>query len=439
MYFCDIANSTGSAHRARGRVESKQNHTNRMKRNISNILAGASCGLCACLALIQPQSAKAMAMHNHINGLGDLGGMADLIGTPASQGGVGPMTRDQLVGVSKWMDDPALKTGQYNNHLAGGKILCPANHNALRHNPVKVAKVWSGKPNSINEDVLNAARTHKIQDIAHNSRPVDGVEITGESSAEAKGILRHVKENGRLPEKLPAWVDERAPLISKSENVGEETASGIGKAGKALVGVGLVASGVQAYEGVQELKHGQTGKGSLNLAGSTANATSAIAGLAGRRLLSGATGAVGAGVDGAIDIYSGIKNNDSEKLSVGGVKSAAAIAMGVGAATGQPEVVVPAAIVYGGAVVTDVAYENREVIGDTVYAASETAKEAAVEGYENTKSKLSTASEITVDTCVNATDAIRGKLNETALTVYDYTPDAVKNNGFFKKSVSWFH
>jgi len=248
-----------------------------------------------------------------------------------------------------------------------------------------------------------------------------------------------VKESGRLPEKLSGWVDNRGPCIPESEYVGEKTASGIGKAGKVLAGVGFVASGAQAYEGVQELEHGQTSKGGLNLAGSTANAASAVAGLVGRAVLSGAAGAVGAEVDGAIDIYSGIENNDSEKLSIGGVKSAAAFAMGVGTATAQPEVVFSAAIVYGGAVVTDVAYENREVIGDTVYSASESAKEAAIDGYETTKSKLSTASDVAAVTCASATDKIRGNLNETAKSVYDYTPDAIKNNGGFQKSVGWFN
>ena len=375
-------------------------------------------GLFACLNLVQPQSANAMALANHIGGLGDLGGMADLIGTPANQGGVGFMTLNQLVGVSQWMDDPALKTGQYKNQLAGGGLLCPANHNALRHNPIQVAKVFSGD-GSVDGAVRNAAATHKIQDIAHNSRPVDGVEITKESSAEAQKILRHVKENGRLPEKLPAWVDKRGQLINTSEITVEETTSGIGKAGKALAGVGLLAGGVQAYAGVQELKHGQTGKGVMNTASGAANITSAGAALAGKVALSGAAMTVVAGIDGGHDLYDGIKNNKPEKTISGTVKSSAAVAMGVGVATGQPEVVVPAAIVYGGAVVTDVAYENREVIGDAVYATTEATKESAAKYYAKSKSGLSSASEITVETCANATESIRGNLNQTASIVYE--------------------
>jgi hypothetical protein len=378
----------------------------RMKRNISKVLAGASfTGLFACLTLVQSQPANAMAMDNHINGLDDLGGMADLIGTPVIEGGVGPMTIDQLVGVSQWMDNPALKTGQYNNQLAGGELLRPANHNALRHNPVNSAKVLSGD-GSVALDKLNAIRVHKIQDIANNSRPVDGWDITPQLRAEAKQILRHVKKNGKLPDKLPSWVDERGPLISKSGRIAEETASGIGKAGKALMGVGLVGSGVQGYEGLQELKQGQTDKASLDIASSVANATSAGAALAGKVVLSGGAMAIGAGIDGGVDLYDGIKNSKPEKTISGTVKSGAAVAMGVGVATGQPEVVVPAVIVYGGAVVTDVAYENREVI---------------------------------CEICANATENIRGDLNETALVVYEHTPEFIKDNGLFQKSVSWFN
>jgi hypothetical protein len=341
-----------------------------MKRKIPNILTSACyAGLFICLTLAQPISANAMAMANHINGLGDLGGMADLIGTPANQGGAGIMTIDELFRVSQWMDDPALKAGQYKNQLAGGGLLCPANHNWLRHNPSKVAKVFSGD-GSVDAAVRNAAAAHKIQDVAYNSRPVDGVEITSKNRSEARKILRHVKENGKLPDKLPRWVDERGQFATKSEIVVEETA---------------------------------------------ANATSAGEMLAGKIALSGAAMTVVAGIDGGVDLYDGIKNNSPEKTLSGTVKSGAAVTMGVGIATCQPEVVVPAAIVYGGAVVTDVAYEHREAIGDAVYATSEATKELANNIYLKERSGFSVASEI----CANATTPMRGKIDGTASIIYE--------------------
>ncbi len=228
-------------------------------------------------------------------------------------------------------------------------------------------------------------------------------------------------------------------LLASKNSAKAIRGASLAKAGKVLTVVALVASPIQAYDGVKEIQQGESVKGTLNLAGSAANATSAVAGLAGRGLLSGGAGAVGAGVYGAIDIYTGVKNKDAEKISVGGVKSAAAIAMGVGTATGQPEVVIPAAIVYGGAVATDVVYENREAIGETLYVASESAKESAANGYKKSKQCLSNTTDLTVEACARATESIRGSLNETAMVAYDYTPECIKNNRLFQKSVGWFH
>jgi hypothetical protein len=169
----------------------------------------------------------------------------------------------------------------------------------------------------------------------------------------------------------------------------------LGKAGKVLTGVGVIGSVVQFHEGVQELREGKMVEGGGNLAGGAANGTSAIAALAGRAALSGSTMAIGAGIDGGIDLYKGIKEKNGEKTVVGSIKSGAAVAMGVGVAAAQPEVVVPAAIVYGGAVVGDLAYANRE--------------------------------------------RLRHGLNSAAWGLYNHTPEFAKNNHLFQKSVGWFH
>jgi hypothetical protein len=99
----------------------------------------------------------------HLKGMGDLGGVADLIGTPVSKGGVGNVSPSKLLDVFKWMDNPATKTGRYINRKAGGSLVTPLNHGALRHNPQNVANVfkWAGSK--------NVARGHKIQDMAYNS------------------------------------------------------------------------------------------------------------------------------------------------------------------------------------------------------------------------------------------------------------------------------
>jgi hypothetical protein len=154
---------------------------------------------------------------------------------------------------------------------------------------------------------------------------------------------------------------------------------------KGLGAVGAIASIVQLHDGVQELKAGKPVEGSANLVGGAANATSAIAGLAGRVVLSGGAGAVGAGIDGAVDVYHGIKNGDVEKTAIGSIKSAAAITMGAGVATVQPEIVVGGAIVYGGAVVTDVVYQDSGAIcgaGNKVIGKAQNWIDGSVEDWE---------------------------------------------------------
>jgi hypothetical protein len=162
----------------------------------------------------------------------------------------------------------------------------------------------------------------------------------------------------------------KARVASAGASVGKVATSAtvagnaIKAAGGALTVAGGLGAAVQIHDGFNELSKGNVADGTVSLAGGGANLTSAVASLAGRAALGGSAGAVGAGIDGINDIRIGIKNGDKEKTVCGGVKSAAAVAMAAGTATCQPEIVIAGAAVYGGAVVADVAYQNREAISN---------------------------------------------------------------------------
>ena len=126
-------------------------------------------------------------------------------------GGCAGLTKEQVDGVSRWMDNPATKTGSQVDQSTQ-KLLTPSNHPYQRHNPFQVANAMSGK-GAVYDDRflarLNAARIHKVLDVAHNKVPVDGFKITPGMRSEAKAILEHVERNKRLPKQLPCWVDYR--------------------------------------------------------------------------------------------------------------------------------------------------------------------------------------------------------------------------------------
>jgi len=124
---------------------------------------------------------------------------------PADRGGAAGLSTEKAIKVNRWMDNPARQTGRYINRVVGAPIH-PTNHNALRHNPPRVARVFSGN-GSIQLDALNVARLHKIADVAHNKMPVDGIAPSVRQVEEAKWLISYVEENGRLPRRLPDWVD----------------------------------------------------------------------------------------------------------------------------------------------------------------------------------------------------------------------------------------
>lgn len=117
--------------------------------------------------------------------------------------------------VTSWMDKPATQTGEYLNQKAGGVPVHPTNHNALRHNPVNVAKALSGD-GTVAPEKLNPARVHKLQDIKANKMPVDGWDIKPSMKVDSEKILNYLADNGKLPEKLPNWVDESGPLLKEA-------------------------------------------------------------------------------------------------------------------------------------------------------------------------------------------------------------------------------
>ncbi len=129
-----------------------------------------------------------------------------LLGTPARRGGLGSMSLQKLDSVNKWMDYPSTQTGEY-TVSSTGRPVNPRTHGNLRHNPIRTAKALSGN-GQVSQETLNAARMHKVSDVAHNKALVDGWEITPEMKKQALAIEDHVSKDGRLPEKLPEWVDK---------------------------------------------------------------------------------------------------------------------------------------------------------------------------------------------------------------------------------------
>lgn len=189
--------------------------------------------------------AGAMSLEQHVNGTNDLGGMAHLRGTAPAEGGVGNMSVEKLEKMSQWMDNPSTRTGEFiNRKLLEPRTLSPWNHGALRHNPINAANALYGKSSSyelINELAggdaaglltdndylakLNAARMHKISDVANNVADVDGLAPTKAMKQEAEVLLRYARRYNKLPlDRLPEWVDRSgAGIVAK-------TASGVSQA-----------------------------------------------------------------------------------------------------------------------------------------------------------------------------------------------------------------
>jgi len=177
----------------------------------------------------------------------------------------------------------------------------------------------------------------------------------------------------------PSTYQELIQATSESANAARQTAAQLGAdaakpigqmgkgarvvnvLGKTLVVAGVVTGPFQIYEGVQEIRDGKLVEGSGNLAGGSANTSASVAMLSGRMLLGTSLLAAGAGIDGGVDLYKGIKTTNTSRIVIGGVKCAAAGTMAAGLATGQPVIVIVGGAVYVGVVVGDTIIQIHKV------------------------------------------------------------------------------
>ena len=81
---------------------------------------------------------------------------------PVHFGGLKGVPDGKINSVNKWMDQPANHIGKYKIKKTG-KLIVPETHRFIRHNPVKVAKVFSGN-GTIDISAKNIAKIHVVVD-----------------------------------------------------------------------------------------------------------------------------------------------------------------------------------------------------------------------------------------------------------------------------------
>ncbi len=285
-----------------------------------------------------------------------------LMGTPAENGGIGNMPVEKLQSINDWIDNPATRTGEFENHVTRSPVH-PNNHGHLRHNPNGVGQVFSGD-GSVDPAARNVARLHKIADVAHNHAGVDGYgKITAAMRREAQKILRYVEANGALPKNLPAWVDEAGPLSESGASDAAAASVLIRKVAGAVVVKGLGGLAVldganKVHQGFQDIQNGRPIEGALTLAGGASEATGGLAIVVNRFQVAGEAFGAMAVFDGAKDVYVGYRNDNGELVIIGFVKAAAGAAMLAGSATANPVLIVVGGVAYA----TVVVYENRAAL-----------------------------------------------------------------------------
>ena len=203
-----------------------------------------------------------------------LQGAEKLMGIPAAQGGVGDMSLQELKRVFDYMDEPSRRIGQYSVRVSDGKVLTPLNHGDLHHNPRKVARVWQGNRLTPPKEVMNAARLHKIQDVANNTVGKvsnDGWIINANMQKQANDILLRVSRGKGLPKHLPKWVDQSGPRILAQAGKGKAPLPAgtlVTTGGKVATGGKTVAKGLLATGGkVATSGKAVAGKAVANLPG----------------------------------------------------------------------------------------------------------------------------------------------------------------------------
>lgn len=158
---------------------------------------------------------------------------------------------------------------------------------------------------------------------------------------------------GAVQKQLPKNLKKPPVELSKTAKAGNLLGKGMGA-------LGVVGGGFQVANGVDNLKNGKKVEGSADVVAGSGSIISGAALMTGRVALGTTTGGAVAVVDGAKDIYTGIRDGNVEKAATGGVKTAAGGAMIAGVATANPVLIAGGAIAYGGAVI----YENRKAIAN---------------------------------------------------------------------------
>lgn len=222
---------------------------------------------------------------------------------------------------------------------------------------------------------------------------------TGEVADATPGATAAAGEAGEAATlaRTTGEVADAAPGAARAAGETAEVASGAGRlATVARYGGGALAvggGGIQMAVGVSELADGKIVDGSADLTAGAANTTSGVALLAGAGTLAAGAGGVGAVIDGGRDVINGIREGDGEKITVGGVKTAAGAMMIAGAATANPILMVGGAATYVGATV----YQHREAIGNAISSAADATVDFAGRAADTVATGVSNAVSATGD------------------------------------------
>ncbi len=203
-------------------------------------------------------------------------------------------------------------------------------------------------------DHLQNEYTQLMQRITNANGAGQQVADVPELQQDINRFFQSVEES--LPDRLNK---PPTPELSATSRLGNAAAKGFGVLGvaggtlQAVNGVKTLADGGDKVEGIADV-----GAGSTTVA-------SSVALMGGRVALGTTTGGAVAVIDGAKDIYTGIRDGNVEKTAVGSVKTGAGAAMIAGVASANPLLIAGGAVAYGGAVI----YENREAIASAAKSA----------------------------------------------------------------------
>jgi hypothetical protein len=194
---------------------------------------------------------------------------------------------------------------------------------------------------------LQAEYTQLMQRITQVNGAGQQVADVPELQQDINQFYRNVEES--LPTRLNK---PPAPELSPMSRAGNIATKGFGV-------LGVAGGTLQTVNGVNTLANGgDTVEGLADVGAGGTTIASSVALMGGRVALGTATGGAVAVIDGAKDLYTGIRDGDVEKTAVGTVKAGAGTAMIAGVATANPILIAGGAIAYGGAVV----YESRDAI-----------------------------------------------------------------------------